>query len=683
MAHKTWLSMAGLATSGLALSTLAGFAQDDADAFDIGTVVVSESKRAVRTDTATSVTVIDQAEIDDRQAGTIAELIDSVPGVSLINGATPVGSGINIRGFGSNFTFGTDNKVLIQIDGVTRGAEEFYRNSTQLFTDPTLFREVEVIRGTTGSFEFGSGVVGGVVRLETKDASDFTDGEVGFVFRPLVEFRTNGQGIVRSGLVAWQPTKNVELLFNYTQRTLGVREDGGGVSINPAAKDTDDHSFLAKGKVTFGNDDAHSFEVSYTDARTTQFDVPFESFTAFPDFIGNVDRDVDSTTLAVEYGFNPVGNDLIDFSLQYSFADEQIFLSGVGSIPNPFFPGPPVSIETPCPPFFPNSFICGTFNADQVYETTTVTAKNRAFFTTGALNHNLVAGLEYQFRDRPLPGQAGIGIPEGEKESFSVFLIDEIDVGNWTFTPALRYEDQTVTDTANNVEFSDDALMGGLSARYAFNNGFAVFGSVAYTEVMPIIDDVLAPALMESEKATTYEFGASYDGGDVLIAGDNLAVRGNVYFTELSDVNSFQGVTDVDTMGFELEASYSTLQGYYADFNGQIVDAEETLANGQTRVFRGIAQDTARLTLGRNFANGIDVSWEGVYGAGGRTNNLGEASDYFVSNVRMTVAPQQGVWEGTEVRFSIENVFNRNYRPFLSARRATGRNFIVSLAKEF
>ena len=68
----------------------------------LGTLVLGESKREVQTDTAVSITTVDQEEIDDRQEGTVAELIDSVPGVSLVNGSTPQGSGINIRGFGAN-----------------------------------------------------------------------------------------------------------------------------------------------------------------------------------------------------------------------------------------------------------------------------------------------------------------------------------------------------------------------------------------------------------------------------------------------------------------------------------------------------------------------------------------------------------------------------------------------------
>ena len=145
----------------------------------LGTVELTQGKREVQVGTAVPVTVINQEEIDDRQAGTVAELIDSVPGVALVNGSRPEGSGINIRGFGANGTYGTDQKVAIVIDGATTGSEEIYRIGTQLFTDPSLYKSVSVIRGTVGTFEFGSGIVGGVVQFETKDASDFTGGEIG------------------------------------------------------------------------------------------------------------------------------------------------------------------------------------------------------------------------------------------------------------------------------------------------------------------------------------------------------------------------------------------------------------------------------------------------------------------------------------------------------------------------
>ena len=146
----------------------------------LGTLVLTGGKRDLSYGTALSRTVVDSEEIEDRQASTVAQLIDSVPGVTLVNGTTPQGSGINIRGFGANTTYGSDQKIAVQLDGASVGSEELYRIGTQLFTDPLLFRRVEVLRGTIGSFAYGSGIVGGVVTLETKNASDFTHGDLGF-----------------------------------------------------------------------------------------------------------------------------------------------------------------------------------------------------------------------------------------------------------------------------------------------------------------------------------------------------------------------------------------------------------------------------------------------------------------------------------------------------------------------
>ena len=307
----------------------------------LGTLTLGESKRAVQTDTATPTTVIDQDEIRDRQAGSVAELLVTVPSVALLNGDTAQGSGISIRGFGSNDTFGTDQKVLIQVDGATRGSEELYRIGTQLFTDPFLFKEVEVIRGTVGSFQYGSGVVGGVVRLETIDPEDVTGGETGFGLRQTLEFQTNGNGVTSSTIGAWQPTEDFGVLFNYVSRRLGFPEDGNGAVINPLRARIDDPSWLIKAKYRFGEDKAHSIEASYQDTQSSQFDVPFDSFGNLT-FFGNVDREVESQTSILKYNFNPL-NDLVDLTLQYSHVDESILQNAVSCPGSP--PAPIRSLE--------------------------------------------------------------------------------------------------------------------------------------------------------------------------------------------------------------------------------------------------------------------------------------------------------------------------------------------------
>lgn len=666
ISHKTIMGTTALCILGL--GSVPAAAQEGEDGF-LGTIELG-SKREVRTDTATSVTEIDETEIKDRQAGTVAELIDSVPGVSLVNGATSQGSGINIRGYGANGTFGTDQKVLIQVDGVTRGSEELYRIGNQLFTDPALYKEVEVIRGTIGSFEYGSGVVGGVVRLETKDASDFTGGEPGFAFRQMVEFQSNGDGFTHSSIAAWQPTENLEFLLNYTNRELGVQKDGNNALINPAAGGIDDPSWAFKGKLTFGQDNAHSLTASYTSTESSQFNVPYDSFGLGVGF-GNVDRFVESETAMLRYGFNPSGNDLVDLTVQVSYADERIDQNTV--LPFPTIP---------------------LLDADHRYETTTITLKNRMLFATGAVDHNLVAGIEYINRKRLNASSA----PGGEDDRWALFAVNEMTIGDaWTITPALRYEISDIQGSTapNNSAISHDALMGGLSVRYAFRNGFSIFGSAAYTEVLAPIDDLDNPArLAQTEKSRTYEIGAAFERQSAFREGDALSFKATLYDTELRDITSFVTNTapfgppvfvplnKINTQGLELEASYAMANGFYADLNANFTDGDETTGALVTQDWRNQAANSLRLTVGKKFNDVLDFSLE-VVAADSITINGVRDSGYVAHNLRATITPQGGIWQDTEFRIGIENLFDEQYQPNLSTRPAAGRNFKLTLAKTF
>ncbi len=633
-------------------------AQTQEDDF-LGTIFLGESKREVQTDTATPQTIVDQDEIEDRQAGTVAELIDTVPGVTLVNGATAAGSGINLRGFGANGTFGTDQKILIQIDGATKGSEELYRIGTQLFTDPFLYREVEVLRGTVGSFEYGSGVVGGVVRLETKDAADFTGGEVGFAGRQTLEFSSNGEGITSSTILAWQPSENLEFLANYTRRTLDTQDDGDGNPINPAAGDLDDPSWLLKARYTFGNNRDQSLTFSLTDTQSDQRDVPYDSF-GLADF-GNVDRFIQNRTATLRYNYNPVGNDLIDLTVELAYADEEV-------TNDPITPGSPL------------------LDADHRYETTTLRFRNTALFQTGAIEHSLRTGIEFIRRDR----LDAFAAPGGTDNRVAVYAVNEMALGQaWTITPAIRFETSDIEGSTapNDGEFDNSALMGGLSVRYAFQGGWAVFGSAAYTENLPIIDDLGNPDLMEqSEKARTLELGVSYDALDVFTGGDSLALKAVAYDTRLWDATSYgsmspgTGVIEVDRRGLELEAAYTLENGVYMDLNATISTGEALREDGTTVDWSENPADSLRATFGRRFGEELDLSWEAV--ANRRYDEGGTVSPGFVvHNLRTTWKP--AVLDGAEVRFGVENLFDKTYTPRLSTRPAAGRNFKLTLAKSF
>ncbi|WP_317960865.1 TonB-dependent receptor domain-containing protein [Phaeobacter inhibens] len=669
------VSVLGLLASANSLA-----AQDIAEDSDfLGTIELGAGKREVQTDTGVPLTVINQEEIDDRQAATIAQLVESVPGVTLVNGTTPQSSGISIRGFGADGTYGSNPRVLITIDGATTGGEEIYRIGNQLFTDPALYREISVIRGTVGSYEYGSGVVGGVVQLETKDASDFTGGEIGTRFRQTLEAQSNGTGWASSSILAVQPTEDLEFLLNYTVRDNDSYDDGNGVET--ANSGFRNYSYLAKGRYTFGDSREHALSGWYNVTHSDDNSVPYDILGASSGggfYFGDVDRITDSRTAGLRYEFDAVDNDLIHFEATLTYAEQDIDSTYVvGSCAG--FPGCDASVSD-------------LLNADHNYKTTKLQLKNTSYFDTGIASHDLRLGLEITNRERLDANSA----PGGTDRRIALFAVDDIQFGDrFTLTPALRYETQDLkgTDTVSpgatdpyNGEIKNDALMGGLSARYEFDSGFAVFASAAYTEVLPIIDRLdKDPSVWVPEIGITYEAGFSYQNQDVFASGDQLAFKVNYYDTNLSDVRVAGDVlTQVDVDGFEIEASYGMANGLYFDLNGTVADGEQRRPDGTVSEYTLAPVGSAALTVGKRFNDTLDLSWEVVAAESTNAiNGSGPLPGYGVNNLRATFRPQNGMLEGAEIRLGVENVFDKQYQTQLSTRAAAGRNFKLTVSKTF
>jgi hemoglobin/transferrin/lactoferrin receptor protein len=615
--------------------------------------ITVESDRAVQTQTATPITVIDQEEMDDRQASTTAELLDSVPGVNLVNGSTPGGSAIYIRGMGAwSGTYGTDQTVQILVDGATSGAEELYRIGTQLYTDPALYKQAEVIRGSVGTFEYGSGAIGGVVRFETKDASDFTKGQDGFAARQYVGYNSNGGGVVSSSTLAWQASEAVELLFNYTWRTQDTYKDGHGDTVENT--DFTTPSYLAKGTFHFGQDREHALTFSYSDTQSSDKDVPYDQFGSTN--FGNVDRDIHSKTSVLSYNYDSLDSDLVNIDVTLSRAQQTIDQqSSTGST-------------------------TALLNADQDYVTTKLTVKNTMEFATGAADHNLRLGAEYMLKDRLDAASA----PGGDDERFAVFLVDDMTFGGFTFSPALRFEDQNIDGTDYGYgKYHNSALMGGASLRYQWASGFAVFGSWAYTEGMPILDDLTNTAYMtQSQKAETWELGVSYDRRDLFASGDRLALKLNAYHTDVWDVTSYSNVTDLEMEGVEIEASYATDSGYYADLNASVANGYNRTAGAATNFWSQQPADKVRVGFGKRYDSGLNLKWEGVW-----VMDMDRATTptpgVFLHNVSAGYTAKSGVLEGVEMRVGVENLLDEYYQPHLATRAAPGRTLKVSVGRTF
>lgn len=115
--------------------------------------------------TPKSITIIDKETIESRNATSLLELLDEVPGIS-ISRAGPLGGQVSFRGFNSN-----DAKSPLFIDGDRfRG-----RNTLEyLLLDPNRIERIEIIRGPAAAM-YGTDAMGGLINVITRKAKGDVD----------------------------------------------------------------------------------------------------------------------------------------------------------------------------------------------------------------------------------------------------------------------------------------------------------------------------------------------------------------------------------------------------------------------------------------------------------------------------------------------------------------------------
>ena len=122
---------------------------------------------------ANSMTVITAKDIEQKQAGTVLEALQGVPGLTLLqNGAPGENSGIFIRGADAGHT-------LVLIDGVPLNnpisTDRGFNNWDQFFTDDIA--QIEVVRGPLSTL-YGTNATAGVVNIITQKGDGTTKGSV-------------------------------------------------------------------------------------------------------------------------------------------------------------------------------------------------------------------------------------------------------------------------------------------------------------------------------------------------------------------------------------------------------------------------------------------------------------------------------------------------------------------------
>ncbi len=648
----------------------------------LGRIVLGWGTSQVAIDTPQAVTVIDEAELEQQQATTLAEIFDTVPGMQAIGSDRVAGMSFNIRGIGE-LASADESRIIVQVDGVSSVYEQYRMGS--FFSDPELFRQVEILRGPASATLYGSGAIGGVVRFETRDPQDFLSEGSENALRFRLAGESNGEGALASVIYATAPSERFDALVALNYRQSEEYVDGKGTEIEGSAFDAS--SGLMRGRLRFGDDLEQSLTASYR-VWDSQLDDTAYSQTGTQAF-GTVDRDIRDQSVSLRYQYDAAAPWLnLDATLSYT--DTQVIQSDASS-------------TTPSVLFA---------DSEYAYRTTALDILNSAHISGAGWENTLTYGVQASQQDRIARTSSGdVNFhPEGLDTRLGLYVQSEFAMDNGlTLIPGLRVDFIEQEPSAASIargarDSSEVAVSPKLAAQYEINGEWSVFGSLARTERAPTLDELFSysvaggspgrptfdedPSLqLNVETADTIEAGFTWSRAGLFTANDAFDLRFTAFHSTITDMISrttgastpyYSNIGEVAISGYEVEAAYEA-DRHFARLALSDVYGEDK-ATGLTPT--SIPQRSLSMTLGRRWREqGLQIGWRGLFTDGIEYSATDQYGGYAVHDLFAEWQPQSGPLEGIAVQFGIDNIADRTYRNSLSQDNGRGRSYRVALTR--
>jgi hemoglobin/transferrin/lactoferrin receptor protein len=691
--------------------TQAGTTQKQDRVTALQRLVLGAGVEKVAIDTPQSVTVVEQEDIDRLQAQTIGDVLRAIPGVNVTGSDRLLGQSFNIRGIGAPENSGDGGRIIINVDGVQKFYEQYRLGS--FFSDPELYKRVEVLRGPASSTLYGSGALGGVINFETKDASDFIAEGDTTALRMKTSWSSNGNSWLFSPTFAQRFGNGAELLITGNYREADTFDDGGGnevIGTNFAA-------WSGLIKTTFQVGDEGTMRASYQRWDSTLDDQQL-SQTSFASSFGLIDRKVLDQTAILSYE-NPFSdNDMLDVKASVSYSstsNEQRNADLRRSCSRGSF-----------------AIVC---DSDYAYETWQFNAQNTMEWSGGNWENFLTVGSQTTHQSRVADAFLNDGTllpvsfhPEGTDLKTGIFVQNEfVWDDRLTIIPGIRLDWHRLSPgdgltfgaaaTPITDDTTDTAISPKIAAHYRFNDTLAIFGSIARTERFPTIDEVFSttssaasflPSLsLTKEKSNNFEAGFALSGYDLIQSGDAAQVKVTGFYNDVTDLiklgtpftpgfNNREGFVNVDEAeiyGFEIESAYDSDYVFANAAYSYVVGKDKS----DDSYLDTVAPHELALTLGGKLPqHDLQFGWRARFVAGPQDQTRDSdgplpppnqtstryAKSFDVHDVFLTWTPQEGQMKGWEVQAGVDNLFDADYKEFLNNDRAEGRTFKVSLTKQ-
>ncbi|MEM9550576.1 MAG: TonB-dependent hemoglobin/transferrin/lactoferrin family receptor [Pseudomonadota bacterium] len=639
-------------------------------------------------DTPVAASVREGEALESRQADTYEELIGDIPGLSIEGGPRGISQEPNIRGF-------QDEQIVLRFDGARFNFNQAHRG--RFFLDPDIVQRVEVIRGG-GSTLFGSGALGGVISVETKDPQDLLQEGRTTGARLRFGYSSNGDIGHGSATVFGDWGQYDALAFIGTRQFGSDLDDGDGNDIRNSQLDA------INGLLKFGfeptPDQRFEFNISrYDDEGTTPAN---SSSPSSPD---DVDRDASVTSAQLSWDYAPQGSNWLDLS---------VLLYGN-------------TLEI-------TEDRDSDGRADETnYDTVGLEIVNRSKFDVG-VPVEVVYGVEI-LRDTQegiRDGAPRVQFPDADATTTGVFaeatwaVTDRLDL-----ITGLRFDSYSRDpDSATFDDVDEDFFSPRIGFSYRPTDNWQIFGNVAQAFRAPSLSELYNDGVhftvdpddippgapfsgvnrfvpnpdLEEEESTQFELGARFEDTGIWRQGDFLRFAANIYY---ADVTNFidQRVTFIDfttgtpgPTGFVFDGT-TTSRNVDAEFWG--LEAEVDYDAGLWFARAGLSLPQGEQTNGDPLGALPQERLTGTFGlrpspdwqVGARVTLAADRSDvpddslpaeaFEVVDLFASWAPSDGPLAGAVIRAGVDNVFDEDYIIYPNGLSQPGRTFKISTSFQF
>lgn len=498
----------------------------------------------------------------------VVDAITDIPGVeSGYDNGRQIGQDYRIRGFG----YQSENRVIIMQDGVPRSPSLFSNHISSFRSDNDILKSVEVVKGTS-SILHGSGAIGGIVGMQTKDAKDYLeDGEqFGAMLGQRVE--SNHMRSTRAAIYA-KGDENIPLdvvLYGKKAKHGNMKYAGGGTTSASGNALThvpnDEDIQTAFFKLGWDITDEQRLAISvfdYKEDLTTVWQTLYHNSSS-TDIIGTLTQ----RDYVLDYYYNPEKYSWLNLSAKV-YKSEAEYDRG----------------------YTTEEDILDYSNQDDRWG---IKIKNIASFDTYAVNHNLVTGIDYQNRKEDAifvsNGEiSDFGSMPNKYEDFGLYIQDIMSYKDFELTLGGRFDkfNRDLTHRENAKDYSDSRFSPRVALGYTLFDTITLLAGYSESFRAPTPHETspngplnphywyLPNSNLEAETGAEYEVGFSVERNGLFANNDAFTFKA-MYFTgkiknmisfkelpelgmspEDSPYGRYENVNDAHRHGYEIEANYA------------------------------------------------------------------------------------------------------------------------------